>query len=126
MASMQCHKPAEHAGCHQPTAASVVDENNEHRFSNRVKEMKGSVTKLFNELKHGGQEHGGHNHGVCRQEKKKEGHCMPKMGDHKKKEKVLKKKKKNKECKCSDSSSDSSSSSSESEDEVCEKKKEKE
>ncbi|PSS11324.1 Glucose-repressible alcohol dehydrogenase transcriptional effector like, partial [Actinidia chinensis var. chinensis] len=110
MASMQCHRtnhnqPMSSAHCHKPTnEAGHGGNNHEHRFSNKVKEIASSVTKVFTE-------HRNHGHN-SNEDKKKEGHCLLRRGDHKKNTK----KKKNKEGKSSDSSS------SESEDEVSKRK----
>ncbi|KAK2966502.1 hypothetical protein RJ640_019031 [Escallonia rubra] len=138
MATTQCQKPADQTKHHVQASGHGHNsnetrhrENNEHSFTNKVKEMANSACMMFTGHTHH-EPHKNHRqrrkpanqvqqpegHGSCTmpsntttEKKKKEGHaanCIPKMGDHKRKEKHRKAKK---EGKRSNSSSNSSSES---------------
>ncbi|XAR70191.1 hypothetical protein NMG60_11026966 [Bertholletia excelsa] len=131
MASMQCHKPANEA-CHGG--------HSEHRFSEKVKEMTSSVTKMFggsHHVHHGSQmptsngcpgsgmnhSQGGsfHQHHHESRMMKAEGHCMPKMGENRRGRRSSRKNRRNGNCADGGSDSDSCSSSN-SEGETCGKR----
>ncbi|XP_024994201.1 uncharacterized protein LOC112527667 [Cynara cardunculus var. scolymus] len=113
------------------TCSCCQRKENEHSFTNKVKEMANSAyKKVADQMHHHDQHSNGHRpitgpkqachgSGGVTEGKKKEGsmtNCIPRIGDHKRREKIPKKKGNN--CKCKDGSgsrSRSRSSSSDSE-----------
>lgn len=136
-ANAQNQKPVDHTKnnpqnkCNN-TCSCCQRKENENSFTNKVKGMANSAyKKVADQMHHHDQQHsngnrlntgpkqGCHGSGGVTEGKKKEGsmsNCIPRIGDHKRREKLPKKKGNN--CKCKDGSRSNSSSDSESDDDA--------
>ncbi|KAI3713545.1 hypothetical protein L1987_72123 [Smallanthus sonchifolius] len=110
-------KPTQHAQnkCNN-TCSCCHRKENEHSFTNKMKEMANSAyKKVADQMHHHDQHNNGHrpNSGPkpvsAKQKEQSMSNCIPRIGDHKKRDKNSRKK--GNDCKCKDGSSSSDSES---------------